>query len=88
MNAWTGLRESFSVARWWSIVMKEFLQLRRDRVTFAMIVGVPLTPSLRPRSNWSLTGLAQLADLGSLPSFAAVNAALRSAAHHTETISL
>ncbi|RQR36108.1 ABC transporter permease [Burkholderia sp. Bp9143] len=42
MSTWTGLRESFSVARWWSIVMKEFLQLRRDRVTFAMIVGVPI----------------------------------------------
>ncbi|ODP34622.1 MULTISPECIES: ABC transporter permease [Pandoraea] len=32
----------FSIARWWSIVCKEFLQLRRDRVTFAMIVAVPL----------------------------------------------
>jgi ABC-2 type transport system permease protein len=32
----------FSVARWWSIVRKEFLQLKRDRVTFAMIVGVPI----------------------------------------------
>lgn len=32
----------FSIARWWSIVRKEFLQLRRDRVTFAMIVGVPI----------------------------------------------
>ena len=42
MNAWAGLRESFSIARWWSIVLKEFLQLRRDRVTFAMIVGVPI----------------------------------------------
>ncbi|RQS23282.1 ABC transporter permease [Burkholderia sp. Bp8998] len=42
MSTWTGLRESFSVARWWSIVLKEFLQLRRDRVTFAMIVGVPI----------------------------------------------
>ncbi|RQR33592.1 MULTISPECIES: ABC transporter permease [unclassified Burkholderia] len=42
MSAWTSLRESFSVARWWSIVLKEFLQLRRDRVTFAMIVGVPI----------------------------------------------
>ncbi|WP_175774636.1 ABC transporter permease [Burkholderia anthina] len=42
MSAWTGLREAFSVARWWSIVLKEFLQLRRDRVTFAMIVGVPV----------------------------------------------
>jgi ABC-2 type transport system permease protein len=33
---------SFSVARWWSIVRKEFLQLRRDRITFAMIVGIPI----------------------------------------------
>lgn len=32
----------FSVSRWWSIVLKEFLQLRRDRVTFAMIVGIPI----------------------------------------------
>ena len=32
----------FSLARWWSIVQKEFLQLRRDRVTFAMIVGLPI----------------------------------------------
>ena len=31
---------SFSISRWWSIVRKEFLQLRRDRVTFAMIVGI------------------------------------------------
>ncbi|GAB3630556.1 ABC transporter permease [Pandoraea terrae] len=32
----------FSFTRWWAVVSKEFLQLRRDRVTFAMIVGVPL----------------------------------------------
>jgi ABC-2 type transport system permease protein len=32
----------FSAARWWSIVRKEFLQLRRDRITFAMIVGIPI----------------------------------------------
>ena len=32
----------FSAGRWWSIVHKEFLQLRRDRVTFAMIVGIPI----------------------------------------------
>jgi hypothetical protein len=35
-------RTLFSFARWWSIVLKEFRQLRRDRVTFAMIVGVPI----------------------------------------------
>lgn len=33
---------AFSLARWWSIVLKEFLQLRRDRLTFGMIVGIPL----------------------------------------------
>ncbi|HKT73655.1 MAG TPA: ABC transporter permease [Steroidobacteraceae bacterium] len=32
----------FSAGRWWSIVHKEFLQLRRDRITFAMIVGIPI----------------------------------------------
>lgn len=32
----------FSLARWWGIVLKEFLQLRRDRLTFAMIVGIPV----------------------------------------------
>jgi ABC-2 type transport system permease protein len=32
----------FSVSRWWSVVRKEFLQLRRDRLTFAMIVGIPI----------------------------------------------
>lgn len=35
-------RTVFSLTRWWSIVLKEFLQLRRDRVTFAMIVGIPI----------------------------------------------
>ncbi|WP_375592040.1 ABC transporter permease [Chitiniphilus eburneus] len=32
----------FSVARWWSVVLKEFLQLRRDRITFGMIIGLPI----------------------------------------------
>ncbi len=32
----------FAFARWWAIVTKEFRQLRRDRVTFAMIVGIPI----------------------------------------------
>jgi ABC-2 type transport system permease protein len=35
-------RGSFSVIRWWSIVLKEFTQLRRDRLTFGMIVGMPI----------------------------------------------
>ncbi len=32
----------FSLARWASVARKEFLQLRRDRITFAMMVGVPI----------------------------------------------
>jgi ABC-2 type transport system permease protein len=32
----------FSLTRWQSVVRKEFLQLRRDRITFAMIVGIPI----------------------------------------------
>ncbi len=35
-------QQRFSLQRWWSIVLKEFLQLRRDRVTFAMIIGLPI----------------------------------------------
>ncbi|MFM0556124.1 ABC transporter permease [Paraburkholderia sediminicola] len=35
-------RTVFSLTRWWSIVLKEFLQLRRDRVTFGMIIGLPI----------------------------------------------
>jgi ABC-2 type transport system permease protein len=32
----------FSWSRWSGIVVKEFIQLRRDRLTFAMIVGIPV----------------------------------------------
>ncbi|MEO6749694.1 MAG: ABC transporter permease [Casimicrobiaceae bacterium] len=42
MNAPARHSGYFSFARWWSIVLKEFLQLRRDRITFAMIIGVPI----------------------------------------------
>ncbi|WP_020648371.1 ABC transporter permease [Solimonas variicoloris] len=42
MSAWLGNFRGFSAARWWGVVRKEFLQLRRDRVTFAMIVGIPI----------------------------------------------
>jgi ABC-2 type transport system permease protein len=34
--------DRFSFQRWWSVVLKEFLQLRRDRVTFAMMIGIPI----------------------------------------------
>lgn len=33
---------SFHIARWWAIVLKEFLQLKRDKVTFAMMIGIPI----------------------------------------------
>ena len=32
----------FSLNRLWAIVAKEFIQMRRDRVTFAMMIGIPL----------------------------------------------
>jgi ABC-2 type transport system permease protein len=32
----------FSFSRWWGIVIKEFIQLRRDRLTFGMIIGIPI----------------------------------------------
>jgi ABC-2 type transport system permease protein len=32
----------FSLARCWAMVVKEFVQMRRDRLTFGMIIGIPL----------------------------------------------
>ena len=32
----------FSFTRWWAVVLKEFLQLRRDRITFGMVIGIPI----------------------------------------------
>jgi ABC-2 type transport system permease protein len=32
----------FNWRRFWTIVGKEFIQMRRDRVTFAMMVGIPM----------------------------------------------
>ena len=34
--------KAFSVTRWWAMVLKEFLQLKRDRITFGMIIGIPI----------------------------------------------
>ena len=36
----------FSFRRFWAVVVKEFLQLRRDRMTFAMIVAIPLVQTI------------------------------------------
>jgi ABC-2 type transport system permease protein len=35
-------RYAFSFGRFWGIVVKEFIQMRRDRVTFAMMIGIPI----------------------------------------------
>jgi ABC-2 type transport system permease protein len=35
-------RSEFNGQRFWAIVAKEFIQMRRDRVTFAMMIGIPL----------------------------------------------
>ena len=32
----------FSIHRLWAVVIKEFIQMRRDRLTFGMMIGVPL----------------------------------------------
>jgi len=36
------LPHDFSPARLWAMVVKEFIQMRRDRLTFAMMIGIPL----------------------------------------------
>ncbi len=32
----------FSLRRWWAMILKELVQLMRDRLTFGMIVGIPV----------------------------------------------
>ncbi|MEK9811031.1 MAG: ABC transporter permease, partial [Candidatus Nanopelagicales bacterium] len=32
----------FTFHRFWAVVLKEFVQMKRDRVTFGMMVGIPL----------------------------------------------
>ncbi|EIJ41963.1 ABC-type multidrug transport system, permease component [Beggiatoa alba B18LD] len=36
------MKTRFTLHRWWAIVVKEFIQMRRDRLTFGMIIGIPL----------------------------------------------
>lgn len=36
------MKPHFSWARLWAIILKEFIQMKRDRVTFGMIIGLPL----------------------------------------------
>jgi ABC-2 type transport system permease protein len=35
-------RHEFSRARFWAMIVKEFIQMRRDRLTFGMMVGIPI----------------------------------------------
>jgi ABC-2 type transport system permease protein len=35
-------KRAFNLGRFWAIVVKEFIQMRRDRLTFGMMVGIPL----------------------------------------------
>jgi len=35
-------RTRFSPRRFWAVVVKEFIQMRRDRLTFGMMAGIPL----------------------------------------------
>jgi ABC-2 type transport system permease protein len=34
--------QHFSFRRLWAIIVKEFIQMRRDRVTFGMMIGIPI----------------------------------------------
>jgi ABC-2 type transport system permease protein len=36
----------WSFSRFWGVVLKEFLQLKRERITFAMILGIPIVQLL------------------------------------------
>ena len=36
------MNERFSIARVMAVLMKEFVQIRRDRVTLAMMLGIPI----------------------------------------------
>jgi ABC-2 type transport system permease protein len=54
------MTDRFNLARFWAIMLKEFIQLRRDRLTFAMMLGVPLM-------QLALFGFAINGDPKSLP---------------------
>jgi ABC-2 type transport system permease protein len=62
-NLITNLRLSWS--RWIAIIMKEFIQLRRDRLTFGMIIGIPIMQLI-------LFGYAINSDPKHLPSAAVI----------------
>lgn len=57
----------FAFHRFWAVVLKEFVQMKRDRLTFAMMIGIPLIqltllglPSTRIRSICRLQSLTRI----------------------------
>lgn len=56
----------FSGARFAAVVVKEFIQMRRDRVTFAMMIGLPIVQLM-------LFGFAINADPRHLPTLVEIN---------------
>ncbi len=54
------MSRTFSIARFWAVLTKEFVQMRRDRLTFAMMIGVPIMQLI-------LFGFAINADPKALP---------------------
>ena len=56
----------FSISRFLAVLLKEFIQMRRDRVTFAMMIGLPIVQLM-------LFGFAINADPRHLPALVEVN---------------
>jgi ABC-2 type transport system permease protein len=56
----------FSIRRFWAVLAKEFVQMRRDRLTFAMMVAIPIMQLV-------LFGYAINADPRALPTAVMVN---------------
>ena len=56
----------FSINRFLAVLLKEFIQMRRDRVTFAMMIGLPIVQLM-------LFGFAINADPRHLPTLVEVN---------------
>ena len=56
----------FSMGRFLAVLVKEFIQMRRDRVTFAMMIGLPIIQLL-------MFGFAINADPRHLPTLVEVN---------------
>ena len=45
------LAERFSLYRLWAMIIKEFIQLGRDRLTFGMMVGIPIMAAIGAPSS-------------------------------------